>query len=269
MQKKDYIDIYSKKFEGRKKEIMLNQIDNFFELEERYIKKPKYNIGDSVVLKKDTYMHGFTTDLKVLEILATSGLINQDFLEEKVHFINYCASLWHIKKTTKLSDYIINYSGMSVRHKDRYWLVPYKKLDDFIESIRKESIWEWHAEDTMETRFMPSLSKDSRQLAIIINGREKVCKQLFEVDLLSDTMNINDAKLFMNFKNKEREEKFEKNRQFDEMNRIAYVVFGVPKNLIEGVLVGRKYEKNKKILEKIKQLLPDCYICNLDGVVIK
>lgn len=269
MKKEEYIAIYNKKFSGRKKEIMLQQINNFFDLEKIDFKRPNYNIGDSVILKKNTYMHGFGNDLAVLEILANEGLVNQDFLEEKTHFINYCASLWHIKKNTKLADYIVNYSGMSVTHGDRYWLVPYKKLDEFIESIRKESLWEWHAVDTMETRFMPSLSKDSRQLAIIINGREKECKSLFTIDLLSESLDSKDAKLFMNFSNQEREKLFEKNRQFGEWDRIAYIPFGVPKNLIEGVLVGRKYEKDKKVLAKIKSILPNCYICNLDGIVIK
>jgi hypothetical protein len=38
--------------------------------------------------------------------------------------------------------------------------------------------------------------------------------------------------------------------------------------LIEWILVWRKYEKDKKILKRIKELLPYVYICNLDGKVI-
>ncbi len=45
-------------------------------------------------------------------------------------------------------------------------------------------------------------------------------------------------------------------------------MFGLPSSLIEGVLVSKKLEKNKKSLEYIKKRLPDCYICNLDGKVI-
>ena len=37
---------------------------------------------------------------------------------------------------------------------------------------------------------------------------------------------------------------------------------------LEVILVGRIYEKDQKILKEIKELLPDCYICNLDGKVI-
>jgi hypothetical protein len=45
-------------------------------------------------------------------------------------------------------------------------------------------------------------------------------------------------------------------------------MFGLPSSLIEGVLVGKEIEKNKKSLDYIKSKLPDCYICNLDGKVI-
>lgn len=52
-------------------------------------------------------------------------------------------------------------------------------------------------------------------------------------------------------------------------NRESAVLFGIPANMIEGVLVGRDYENNISILDEIKRMLPDCYICNLDGKVIR
>ena len=51
-------------------------------------------------------------------------------------------------------------------------------------------------------------------------------------------------------------------------DRESAVLFGIPSCFIEGILVGRIYEKDQKILKEIKELLPDCYICNLDGKVI-
>ena len=47
------------------------------------------------------------------------------------------------------------------------------------------------------------------------------------------------------------------------------ILFGIPSCFIEGILVGRKYENNKEILNKIKKLVPESYICNLDGKVIR
>lgn len=51
-------------------------------------------------------------------------------------------------------------------------------------------------------------------------------------------------------------------------DRESAILFGIPAKLIEWILVWRKYEKNKKILKKIKELLPYAYICNLDGKVV-
>ena len=46
-------------------------------------------------------------------------------------------------------------------------------------------------------------------------------------------------------------------------------MFGITPRLIEGVLVGRKIENDEEALNYIKSKLPECYICNLDGIVIK
>ena len=46
------------------------------------------------------------------------------------------------------------------------------------------------------------------------------------------------------------------------------MLFGIPSNLIEGILVGKTYEKDKNVLNEIKRLLPNCYICNLEGKVV-
>ena len=51
-------------------------------------------------------------------------------------------------------------------------------------------------------------------------------------------------------------------------DRESAILFGVPSNLIEGILVGREYEKDQSKLKEIKQLIPNAYICNLDGKVI-
>ena len=51
-------------------------------------------------------------------------------------------------------------------------------------------------------------------------------------------------------------------------DRESAILFGVPASLIEGILVGREYEKDQSKLKEIKQLIPNAYICNLDGKVI-
>ncbi len=271
MDKQDYINITNTLFTPQARQVMLKQIDNFYALDGAKLKMPVYKVGDYVKLKKDTYMHGFGNDLKLLEIFSKFGLINKDFEQGAgTRKITHCVSLWHIKKPILLKDYIVNYSGMTVSYDDKYDIVPYKQFDQYIEKIRKHQYWSLRVESTMETRFMPSLAKDSNrlQLAFIINGYDKQCKDIMYHDLLNDKVDLDIVLNFMHLKNPDHAEMFKQNRQNYDDKRIGYVMFGIPRCMFEGVLIGRKYEHNKRILSRIKTLLPDCYICNLDGKVI-
>jgi hypothetical protein len=82
-------------------------------------------------------------------------------------------------------------------------------------------------------------------------------------------MNIENQLFFMNFTNPKTQEDFRNGKNKENYSRIAYIPFGLPKNMVEGILVGRKYEKNNKILNNIKNKFPQAYLCNLDGKVIK
>ena len=66
-------------------------------------------------------------------------------------------------------------------------------------------------------------------------------------------------------------EEFIKNRKVKDdffTDRESAILYGIPANFIDGILVGRIYEKDKEILRIIKELLPSAYICNLDGIII-
>ena len=269
MEKQDFKNVAKKEFKGKTLKILNKQIDDFYEIEKQNFKNTKYKIGDKVILTPNTYLHGFGNDLKILDLFSERGLINKDYeLGASKHFIHHAVSLWHIHKKIKLADYIINYSGMSVKYNDKYEMVPYGQLDKFVEKMRKVDHWLWEAESSMEIRFMPSLARDKNQLAFIINGRDKSLKEYFSNDIINDELDFDIAKNFINFKTKTSEEEFKKDRKAADKQRCAYVLFAIPKNLFEGVLVGRKFEKDKKVLKHIKEKLPNCYICNLDGKVI-
>lgn len=62
-------------------------------------------------------------------------------------------------------------------------------------------------------------------------------------------------------------EKYIKNRTFDnyETGREKAILFGIPKLMIKGILVSRKYEKNLQYIKRIKELFSWCYICNIVG----
>lgn len=269
MEKEDYINVSKKEFKGKTLEIVTKQIDDFYELNNQTFKNVKYKVGESVILTPNTYLHGFGDKIEILDLFANRGLINKDYeFGASKHFTHHTVSLWHIRKKIKLADYIVKYSGMTVRYESKCEMIPYGQLDKFVEKMRKVPHWLWEAESTMEIRFMPSLARDKNQLAFIINGRDKCLQSYFANNIINDDFDFEIAKDFINFKNEESKEIFKKNRNNGDKGRCAYVVFAIPKNLFEGVLVGRKFEKNKKILKHIKEKLPNCYICNLDGKVI-
>lgn len=128
----------------------------------------------------------------------------------------------------------------------------------------------WTMEQTKEARFMPSLIQDMVQIGVIFNGNNKYANELLKGDIL-DVNNIDDdlVKYFINELYDVDEFINNRNNKDDFfIDRESAILFGLPASLIEGVLVGRTYEKDYEILNEIKSLLPNCYICNLDGVVI-
>ena len=88
-------------------------------------------------------------------------------------------------------------------------------------------------------------------------------KTLLECIKLPDEL-----KTFLDYRYYEKflDERF--NRTPETTDRESAIIFGLPKELIEGVLVGRQIEQDEEKLKYIKSKLKDSYICNLDGKVI-
>ena len=127
----------------------------------------------------------------------------------------------------------------------------------------------WTMEQTKEARFLPSLVQDRVQIGIIFNGNNEYIKRLLDGDILNpDAINDRDVKDFVNPEYYERFLKDRINKDDFFTDRESAVLFGIPANFIEGVLIGRIYEKDIDMLKKIKSLLPNAYVCNLDGKVI-
>ena len=134
--------------------------------------------------------------------------------------------------------------------------------------ITEKHYQRWYMEQTKEARFMPSLVQDKVQVGVIINADNEYIKKLKEKDILNEKMTDEECQDFVD---KNYYENFITKRQNKDdffTDRESAIILGIPKCLIEGILVGRIYENDKKILEQIKKLMPNCYICNLDGKVI-
>lgn len=125
-------------------------------------------------------------------------------------------------------------------------------------------------EQTKEARFLPSLVQNQVQIGIIYNSNNQYIKELLKGDLLiPENINDKDSKYFVNKQQYNQFIKERRNKNDFFTDRESAIIFGIPSNFIEGILVGREYEKNEEILNEIKELLPNSYICNLDGKVIK
>ena len=274
---KEYIDIVNERFSGKSKELLLKQIDLFFKEDD--ISKNKYSVGEEVFLKKGTFMHGILGDLDAFDYTVNNGFISTNFTgDQRSNKIFNSVGFWNIREDMLLKDYINLYSGFTLsysigRGPDASMetiLVPYHKFDEITEEINnREDVWMYWGDQTKEVRFMPSLVSSKRQIAFILNMDSDYAKELS----YNDVWNLGfDKETVAPFLNEKYIDTFiEKDRIHPTAattDRESAIMFGLPISLVEGVFVGRKIENDEVALNHIKEKLPDCYICNLDGKVI-
>lgn len=276
MNKEKYIEYVKKTFQGKALELVLNNIELFYKNEK--IEKNKYQVGEEVKLKKGTYMHGIPGLLDNFDWIVENGFISNDFTEENIHNkIRHSIGMWVIQKDCLLQDYIKDYSGFTITYtigrgpgsKEVTKLIPYHKFDEETEKINNdENIWMYWGDQTKEIRFMPSLVSNKRQIAFILNMESDYAKEMIKKDVWNIELVEKELKDFLDYRYYENFLKERVNRTAQTTDRESAIMFGLPATLIEGVLVGRKLEQDKDSLKHIKEKLPDCYICNIDGKII-
>ncbi len=149
-------------------------------------------------------------------------------------------------------------------------VIPYSKMNNINDIVTNTQSRIWYMEQTKEARFMPSLVQNTVQIGIIFNGNNEFSNNIKSGDILNtEFINDENVKEFVNESYYDRFIVDRENKDDFFTDRESALLFGIPANMIEGVLVGRNYEKNNEILNEIKELLPNCYICNLDGKVIE
>lgn len=273
MSKEVYIKLVNEKINNNAKKLLLKQIERYYDAVNNY--KPKissYEIGDLVKLEKGTLLHGTYKNIEGLEKIAEEGLICNLAVESRSSKYPLTVGVWNLQKDYLLKDYINFYSGATILFKSEGMketsVIPYSKMSDIMNIVTRNDYFIWSMQQTKEARFMPSYQQENVQIGIIFNGNNSYVKELLKGDILNNKLNDLNVKPFVNerFYESFLTERKEKDDFFT--NRESAIIFGLPSCFIEGVLVGRKYEKNNKILEKIKELLPYCYICNLDGIII-
>ena len=255
----------------------MNEQFNYYLLskEEYKLKTHNYNLNDKVMLKKGTLMHGTFKKIDELKEIKENGLLASVLINDRQAKYPSAVGVWNLKWDISLKDYINFYSGgtlemLSMKGERKTKVIPYNEMKDIIEEISNDDfVFRWNMEQTKEARFMPSLVQKKIQIAFIINGNNEYMENLKKGDILNQ--DYFDDKFVKNFVNESYYEKFindRKNKDDFFTDRESAILFGIPSCFIEGILVGRDYEKNSNILKEIKKIFPECYICNLDGLVI-
>lgn len=280
MKKDDFIGKAKKMLTRNSKQMVLEQIKCFYNASNIKCLKPTYKIGDKVFLKKGTLLHGTYKNLEGLKEIVKNGLISSWFIDGRLSKYPSSVGVWNLQKDYYLKDYINFYSGGTIMYCGVYdenekkevsktAVIPYDEMADINDISQKYDCHMWLMEQTKEARFMPSLNQDKVQIGIIFNA-DLVKKSGLLIGDILDTSNFDDelVKDFVNpdYYGKFIKERAKKNDFFT--NRESAVLFGIPSNLIEGILVGKTYEKDQNVLKEIKEILPNCYICNLEGTVI-
>lgn len=276
--KEKYINDINNRFSGKTKDLLLKQVELFYE-DDPNIEKTKYNVGDEVKLSKGTFIHGIYGELDNFDFTINNGFISSDFTQTpRLNKICNSVGMWNIKEDITLKEYVELYSGFTISYiidrgpgsKEVSELIPYHKFDEITEKINNdEKIWSYRGAQTKEVRFIPSLVSNKRQIAFILNMNSEYAKKLSYNDVWNKEFDKEVLESFLDYRyvdtfiNKDRI-----NRDASTTDRESAIMFGLPSTLIEGVFVGRKIEKDEESLKYIKEKLPDCYICNLDGKVI-
>ena len=278
MNKEEYIKYVNDNFVGKTKELLINQIDKFYEYKDNFeLDKHSYKLGDDVYLKKGTFMHGTYKNMDGLDIIAQDGFTAGTFRSNEFRQkYPYCVGFWNIQKDMMLSEYINLYSGCTIEFVGNGYRTEADEeikrtkliaISDIENEIKNNDYSKWFIEQTKEARFLPTLQKDYVQIGFILNMESKEAKSLLEEDIFRLDFDKEILKSFVvdkiynHFINDIRDDLF--------TNREIALVFGIPPVFIEGVLVGRTYEKDNSKLDYIKNKLPHVYVCNLDGKVIR
>ena len=273
MNKHNYIDLVNQNMDGNARKLLLKQIERYYNAVKNYkIENNHYKIGDLVELKKGTLLHGTYKNIEGLEKIAKEGLICDLIVDGRSSKYPLTVGVWNLKNDYLLKDYIDFYSGATILFKGNNLketkVISYSNMKDIINIVTRDDYHMWSMEQTKEARFMPSYQQERVQVGIIFNGNNCYAQELLKGDILNISISDTDVKPFVSKWYYERFLKDKKEKDDFFTDRESAIIFGLPSCFIEGILVGRTYEKDKNILNKIKKILPNCYICNLDGKVI-
>ncbi len=272
MNKEEYLKQIEKfNIDNNAKELFKEQLNLFYEYNNSNY--PKYNIGDSVKLSRNNLIHGSRAKINDLEIISKVGLIASEFYSD----VNvqkkkpYVVEFWDIKESITLGDWIKKYTGVTIDYKNRNGEIFKSDIcafDNIKQSIKEtKDFRDYIIYQNQEQRYLPNDYIDNNvDLAFIVGFDDD--DKLIENDIFNTSF---DKKILENILPIWFYKKYMENRTFDnyETGREKGIIFGIPISMIKGIMISRNRENDKEYINKISNLFPNCYICNIDGIVIK
>ncbi len=233
-----------------------------------------YSIGDEVVLDRGTLLHGIKSfNIEKIRGIKENGFLFSEYFGKEVTQQKYCVCFWVINDEITLKEYINKYSAETIHLQNRITkkykqiYIPYncdvrdrqrifKSINNFIYSID-------FVRDSKENQFLPSLNKTDDYVGFILNNT--FTDKIKKYDIYNGSISIDELSCFLPEWVINNTIKKKIPTQTD--HEIA-ILYGLPSNIIEGIMVGRLLETNEEKLKLLKKYFPDCYICNVDGHVI-
>ena len=272
MTKEDYKKLIETfKINKNSKKLFIEQVNLFFEYSNSNY--PECKVGDSVRLSKNNLIHGSRAKLSDLEKIAKNGLISSEFYSD-VNYQKkkpYVVELWDIKEDIDLGDWLKKYTGVTIDYKNKNGEIFKSDIcsfNDIINSLHEtKNFRDYIIYQNQEQRFLPNdYIYNDADLAFIIefNDNDKLIKNdIFNADF--------EEKIIKNILPKWFYKKYMEKRNFDyyETGREKAIIFGIPISMFKGIIVSRNKEKDNEYLNTLSTLFPNCFICNLDGKIIK
>jgi len=271
--KEEYIKRINKYFKNKKvRNKFLEQLELFYKIKESKLSLPKYEIGTDITLNKYHLLHGTRVKVNELNKIKETGLIAVEFYDKEYENQKkpYTSEFWTIKEEISIKDYLDKYTGGTLIFKRKESNIEFIDNIDNIPKIIKdmqEPYANWEVYQTKEARFLPT--NRNVTCAFILNTNNESIKMLnnsIQSNKLDEIIKKEISPKW--FYKKYVENGFHNYDVFETTREIA-ILFGLPSNLIEGIIVNKEIENNESELNKIKEIFSNCYICNIEGKVIK
>lgn len=214
--------------------ILEDQIDryNMIKKNKTYCNnKRRVNEKGRIILEEGTLIHGTYFDIDVLRKISKNGILACEILgEPENNETYYCADFFRVPKTQTMKEYY--------------------------EFCKEKEIVAGFKTDKMETVKLPVLSPFS--VGIIVNN-DSYLQDLLSYDPYRENLEVQGIV---------NQQELLDTGLYDNRERLAAILIGVPANCISGIWIGDRIRTDKEKIEQLKSLFIKSYIVTNDGSIL-